>query len=199
MGHVAAPEPTSAGRRGPELRNTLQRRSSTNQGGEARGHGPRGSTGAHLSKVVRSGAAGHVAALKPTSAGKCGPNLQLAWQRVDARPTPCFDLELVCGGTRSSGCRQAPCHCAPPAPRACPQHRLVKSGNGIPPSSSSTASTSVVAASPVVPPPHRPRCEVRAASTTPLAPHWCLLPIGTHATVEAPPSVSTAFPTSPPR
>jgi hypothetical protein len=146
MGHVAAPEPTSAGRRGPELRNTLQHRSSTNQGGEARGHGPRGSTGAHLSKVVRSGAAGHVVAPKPTSVGKCGPKLQLAWQRVDARPTPCFDLELVCGGTCSSGCRQAPHHRAPLAPRACPQHRLVKLGNGIPPSSSSTTSTSAVAA-----------------------------------------------------
>jgi hypothetical protein len=68
-------------------------------------HRPRGSTGAHLSKEVRSGAAGHVVALKPTSAGRCGPKLQLTWQRVDARPTPCLDLELVPRGTRSSGCR----------------------------------------------------------------------------------------------
>jgi hypothetical protein len=46
--HVATPEPTSTGRRGPELRNTWQRRSSTQQGGEAQGHGPRGSTRTHL-------------------------------------------------------------------------------------------------------------------------------------------------------
>jgi hypothetical protein len=77
MGHVAAPEPTSAVRRGPELRNMWRRRSSTQQGGEARGHGPHGSTRAHLSKEVRSGAAGHVVAPDPTFAGRCGPKLQL--------------------------------------------------------------------------------------------------------------------------
>jgi hypothetical protein len=33
MGHVAVPEPTSAGRRGEELRSTWQHRSSTQQGG----------------------------------------------------------------------------------------------------------------------------------------------------------------------
>jgi hypothetical protein len=27
---------------------------------------------------------------------------------MDARPAPCLDLELVCGGTQSSGCRQRP-------------------------------------------------------------------------------------------
>jgi hypothetical protein len=85
MGHVAAPEPTSAGRRGPELRNTWQRRSSTQQGGEARGHVTRGNTGDHFNKEVRSEAVGHVAALDPTSAGRCGPKLQLVWQHVDAR------------------------------------------------------------------------------------------------------------------
>jgi hypothetical protein len=97
MGHVAAPEPTSTWRRGSELRNMWQRRSSTQQGGEARGHVPRGSTGAHLSKEVRSGAVGHVAAPELTSAGRCGRKLQLVWQRMDARPATCFDLELVCG------------------------------------------------------------------------------------------------------
>jgi hypothetical protein len=54
-GHVAAPEPTSTGRRGPELRNTWQRRSSTPQGGETRVHGTCGVTGAHLDSKVRSG------------------------------------------------------------------------------------------------------------------------------------------------
>jgi hypothetical protein len=44
-------------------------------------------------------------ALGPTSAWRCGPKLQLTWRRVDARPAPCLKLELVCGGTRSSGCR----------------------------------------------------------------------------------------------
>jgi hypothetical protein len=106
MGHVAALEPTSAGRRGPELRNAWRHQSSTQQGDETRGHGPRGSTGAHLSKEVRSGAAGHVAAPKPTSVGRCGPKLYLMWQRVDARLAPCLDLDLICGGTRSSGYQQ---------------------------------------------------------------------------------------------
>jgi hypothetical protein len=52
MGHVAALEPTSAGRRGPELRNTWQRRSSTQQGGEVRGRGTHGGSGAHLCREV---------------------------------------------------------------------------------------------------------------------------------------------------
>jgi hypothetical protein len=108
MGHVTAPEPTLAGSRGPELRNAWQRRSSTQQGDEVRGHGPRGSTGAHLSREVRSGATGHMATSEPTSAGKCGPKLQLTWQRVDARPTHCLNLELVCRGTQSSKCQQRP-------------------------------------------------------------------------------------------
>jgi hypothetical protein len=103
--HVAAPEPTSLGRRGPELRNMWWRRSSTQQRDEARGHEPHGSTGAHLSMEVRSGATRHVAALKPNSAGRYGPKLQLTWQYVDARHTSYLDLELVCGGTRCSGCR----------------------------------------------------------------------------------------------
>jgi hypothetical protein len=84
------------------------RQSSTLQGDEAWGHRPRGSTGGHLNKEVRSGAAGHVVTPEPTSVGRCGLKLQLAWQRVDAHPAPCLDLELVCGGTRSSGCRQRP-------------------------------------------------------------------------------------------
>jgi hypothetical protein len=105
---VAASEPTSIGRRGPEVRNIWQRRSSTQQGGEARGHVTRGSIGAHLSKEVRSGAVRHVVAPELTSTGRCGLKLQLTWQRVDARPTPYLDLELVCGSTGSSGCRQRP-------------------------------------------------------------------------------------------
>jgi hypothetical protein len=104
MGHVAAPEPISTGKRGLELRNTWQHRSSTQQGGEAWGHMTHGSTGAHLSKEVRSGATGHMAASEPISVERCGSKLQLAWQHVDAHPAPYLDLELICGGTRSSGC-----------------------------------------------------------------------------------------------
>jgi hypothetical protein len=52
---VVALEPTSVGRQGLELRNAWRRRSSTQQGDEARGHKPRGSTGAQLSNEVRSG------------------------------------------------------------------------------------------------------------------------------------------------
>jgi hypothetical protein len=77
--YVAAPELTLTRRQGPELRNTWQHRSSTQQGGVARDHGPHGSTGAHLSKEVKSGVVGHVAALEPTSVGRCDPKLQLAW------------------------------------------------------------------------------------------------------------------------
>jgi hypothetical protein len=78
------------------------------QEGRAWSHGTHGSAGAHLSTEVRSGAAGHVVALEPTSAGRCGPKLQLMWQHVNACPAPCIDLELVCGGTLSSGYRQRP-------------------------------------------------------------------------------------------
>jgi hypothetical protein len=66
----------------------------------------RGGPGAASGWAAGAGAAGHVAAPVPTSAGRQGPELQLAWQRVYTRSAPCLDLELVCGGTRSSGYRQ---------------------------------------------------------------------------------------------
>jgi hypothetical protein len=78
----------------------------SSRGGRARSHGTCGNAGAHLVREVRSGAVRHVAVPEPTSVGMCGLKLQLTWQRVDAHPTPCLDLELVCGGTRSSGYRQ---------------------------------------------------------------------------------------------
>jgi hypothetical protein len=105
MGHVTAPEPTSARRRGAELRSTWQCRSSTQQGGEARGHGTRGSIEAHLGRKVMSEIAGHVEISELTSIGRRGPELQGMWQRVDARPAPCLDLNLVCRGTQSAGYR----------------------------------------------------------------------------------------------
>jgi hypothetical protein len=60
-GHVAAPKPTSIGRRGPELMNTWQRRSSP------------------LGKA-ESGAMGHMAAPEPTSTGRQGPELRYVWR-----------------------------------------------------------------------------------------------------------------------
>jgi hypothetical protein len=68
MVHVEVQEPTSAGKRGPELRDTLQHWSSSQQGGKAWDRGTRGSARTHLGREARSGAAGHVAALEPTSA-----------------------------------------------------------------------------------------------------------------------------------
>jgi hypothetical protein len=59
--YVAASEPTSAGRRGPELRNTWQRRSSPLREVELR-------------------AMGHVAASEPTSTERRGPKLRNTWQ-----------------------------------------------------------------------------------------------------------------------
>jgi hypothetical protein len=53
---------------------------------------------------------------RPTSVGRCGPKLQLTWQRVDVHSALYLDLELVCRCTRSSGYRQRP-----PSP---PQERL---------------------------------------------------------------------------
>jgi hypothetical protein len=63
---VTAPEPTSAGRRGPELRNAWKRRSSPL--GEAK-PGPRGSIEAHLSREVSSRAEEHIAAPELSSRG----------------------------------------------------------------------------------------------------------------------------------
>jgi hypothetical protein len=91
-----------SGRQSPEPCHTWLHWSSSRQGGKDQSRGTRGSAGAHLSKEARSGAAGHVVAPEPTFTGRCDLKVQLTWQRVDARPAPCLDLELVCGGTRSS-------------------------------------------------------------------------------------------------
>jgi hypothetical protein len=70
VGHVAAPEPTSVGMRGPEPYDMWQHRSPPQSIGEVWSHRTHGSTGAHLGRVVRFGAVGHVAAPDPTSAEK---------------------------------------------------------------------------------------------------------------------------------
>jgi hypothetical protein len=72
-GHVAAPEPSSAGRPGPGLWDTWRRRSLPQQGGRVRGRRTRGRAGAFLSREAASGAVGHVAASEPSSAGRSGP------------------------------------------------------------------------------------------------------------------------------
>jgi hypothetical protein len=105
---MAALQPTSAGKRGPKLRNTWQRRSSTQQGGEARGHGTCGSTGAHLGRQARSRAAGHMEVPELTSIERRGLELQGTWQRVDARPAPYLDLKLVCGVPGLQGTDRGP-------------------------------------------------------------------------------------------
>jgi hypothetical protein len=106
VGHVVAPELPLSGSQSPEPWDTWQHRSSPHQGGKVWSRGTRGSARAHLSKEVRSGVAGHVVAPEPTSAGRCGPKLQLMWQHMDARSPPCLDLEPVCRGMRYLGYRQ---------------------------------------------------------------------------------------------
>jgi hypothetical protein len=49
-------------------------------GGEVWSHSTRDSAGSHLSREVRSGAVGHVAAPEPTSAGRQGPEPEDTWQ-----------------------------------------------------------------------------------------------------------------------
>jgi hypothetical protein len=100
---VATLEPSSTRKRGPELRNTWLRRSSTQQGDEVRGHGTRGSTGAYLGRKTRSEAVGRVNVSELSSIGRRGPELHGMWQRVDTRPATCLDLKLVCGSIRSTG------------------------------------------------------------------------------------------------
>jgi hypothetical protein len=69
----------------------------SSRGGRARSHETRASAGAHLDREVRSETVGHATATEPTSVGRCDPKLQFMWQRVDAHPTPCLNLELICG------------------------------------------------------------------------------------------------------
>jgi hypothetical protein len=86
---VVAPEPTSTGWRGPELRNTWQRQSS-----------PLGN--------AEPGAMGHGAAPEPTSSGRRGLELRNTWKHVDACPAPCLNLELVCGVPSLQGADRGP-------------------------------------------------------------------------------------------
>jgi hypothetical protein len=75
MEHVEAPEPTSAGKRGPKLSDTWQRRSSPQQGDEVQSRGTHDSDGADLDREARFSAVRHVAAPDPTSTERCDPKL----------------------------------------------------------------------------------------------------------------------------
>jgi hypothetical protein len=68
IGHVAALEPSSVGRRSPE--------SPPQAGGEVRSREARSSAGAHLNREARSGALEHVTASEPTSTERRGPKPQ---------------------------------------------------------------------------------------------------------------------------
>jgi hypothetical protein len=74
-GHVAAPNLTSARRRGPVPRDTWQRRSLPRQGREVRSRGTRDHAETHLSRKMRSEAAGHMAAPELTSTERRGSKL----------------------------------------------------------------------------------------------------------------------------
>jgi hypothetical protein len=81
VGHVAAPEPTPTGRRGPKTQDTWQHQSPPQPGGEVRSYSTHGSTRTHLSREARSGAIGHVVVPEPTSAVRRGPEPYDTWQR----------------------------------------------------------------------------------------------------------------------
>jgi hypothetical protein len=51
---------------------------------------------------------GHVAALDPTSAGRCGPKLQLVWQHVDARHLLVLTYSLYVGVPGLQGADRGP-------------------------------------------------------------------------------------------
>jgi hypothetical protein len=72
VGHVAASEPISAGRQGPEPVDTWQRQSPPRSGGEVQSQRTCDSAGAHLSREARSRTAEHMAAPEPTLAGRRG-------------------------------------------------------------------------------------------------------------------------------
>jgi hypothetical protein len=68
IGHVAEPEPILAGKCDPDLRDTSQNQSPSQQGDEVWNRRASDNTRAHLGREVRSEVTWHVAALKPTLA-----------------------------------------------------------------------------------------------------------------------------------
>jgi hypothetical protein len=80
LGRVAAPDPSSAGRRGPELWDTWQRRIPPLWGGGVWSRGTCGSTKALHDREARSKAIGHVTAPEPSPARRQDPEPQDTWQ-----------------------------------------------------------------------------------------------------------------------
>jgi hypothetical protein len=119
--HVAASEPSSTGRQGPELLDTWWHESPPQQGGEAQSYCTRGGTEALPRTKKGSGAAGHVVALEPSPAGRWGPELLDTWRHQSppqrgGRVQSCW----ICGGTNAllsgeAGSRAAG-HMATPKP-----------------------------------------------------------------------------------
>jgi hypothetical protein len=70
---MGAPEPPLAGRQGPGPQDMWRHRSPLQQGGRVRGRMTRGGVRAHPSREAGFDAAGHVAALEPTPAGRQPP------------------------------------------------------------------------------------------------------------------------------
>jgi hypothetical protein len=67
-----------------------------------RSHDTCGDVRARLGWEAGPRAAGHMAAPKPTSAGRQDPVLQDTWRRLGACPAPSLDLKLIRRGTRSA-------------------------------------------------------------------------------------------------
>jgi hypothetical protein len=101
-GHEATSEPSLAKRQSPESLDTWRRRSFSYQGGGIQSHWTRGDAEAITIKEAGSGATGHVATPEPSLAKRKDPTLLCSWRRLGTRFTLCFDLKLVCMGTRSS-------------------------------------------------------------------------------------------------
>jgi hypothetical protein len=72
-GHVAASEPSRAGRWGPEPRDVWRRQSPPERGDRIWSHGTHDGTRALPSREARSGAAGRVAVSEPSQMGRQGP------------------------------------------------------------------------------------------------------------------------------
>jgi hypothetical protein len=81
MGHMAAPEPASIGRQGPESCDMWQHWSPPEQRGRVQRRGARGSAGAHLGREAGSKATGHMAV------HRCMP-FSLSWIEACMRGYP---------------------------------------------------------------------------------------------------------------
>jgi hypothetical protein len=107
-GHMAALEPTPAGRQGPGPHDTWRRQSPPQQGGRVRCRRTCGSAGAHPNREAATRAARHVSAPESTLVGRQPLGPQDTCQHAVARPALHFGFMLVREGTQSAGYRQSP-------------------------------------------------------------------------------------------